>query len=165
MLNEQYAIDLGFRNIDERSVVFLEYPSSLQTEVKFENISSEFNELGTSGKYAIDYQKGILYVQNKIDGKLSGTLVNSNYFAEYNLSYKIPDTASTLIRDERRIEFSAKYITDFFSSSNNETVNPSLLKIEYDYTEDVKESLSELFPYTTPFLMEYKIVTTPKEAL
>jgi hypothetical protein len=162
---EQYAVDLGFRNIDERSIVFLEFPAILETEVKFENISAEFNQLGSSGKYAIDYRNGILYVQNKIDGKLKGTLVNSNYYAEYNITYKIPDTAYTLIRDEKKIEFSDKYITDFFNSSSNESQNPSLLKIEYDYTEDVKESLSELFPFTTPFLMEYQIVTTPKEVL
>lgn len=160
-----YAIDLGFRNIEERSIVFTNFPATIETEVPFEKIDTAFNELGTSGKYAIDYRNGILYLQNKISGKLVGTLVNSNYFAEYNIAYKIPETYYTLVTAERRIDFSDKFVSDYYNNSNNEFLSASLLKVEYSYTEEVKESLSELFPYTTPFIKEYKIVTTPKESL
>lgn len=160
-----YAVDLGFKNIEEKSIVFTVFPDEIGTEVPFSSIDLTFNEPGTSGRYAIDYKNGILYLQNKISGKLSGTLINSNYFAEYNISYKIPETEYVLIRNERRINFSDKNISDYYNAANSESLSPSLLKIEYLYTEDVKESLSELFPYTTPFLKEYKIITTPKESL
>lgn len=165
LVDETYAIDLGLRNIEERSLVFLVFPDSMTTEVNFSDIHTEFNEVGTTGKYAIDYKNGVLYLQNKISGKLSGTLVNSNYFAEYNITYKIPESDYTLVTGERRIDFTDRFISDLFNTSANETLPSSLLKVEYEYTEDVKESLSELFPYTTPFLMEYKIITTPKEIL
>jgi hypothetical protein len=162
---ETYAINLGFKNIEEKTIVFTNFPSSMQTEVPFSEIDTLFNETGTSGRYAIDYKNGILFLQNKINGKLAGTLINSNYFAEYNISYKIPSTEYTLVRAERRIDFSDKNISDFFNLSSNQVLTPNLVKVEYVYTEDVKESLSELFPYTTPFLKEYKIITTPKELL
>lgn len=160
-----YAVDLGYKNIEEKSIIFTDYPSEIQTEVPFKNIDASFNEAGTSGRYAIDYKNGILYLQNKISGKLIGNLINSNYFAEYNITHKIPTTEYTLVRNERRIDFSDKSVSDYFNSSNNDTLSPTLVKVEYLYTEEVKESLSELFPYVTPFLEEYKIITTPKESL
>jgi hypothetical protein len=165
VITAAYAVDLGFRNIQERSLIFTELPDLLETEVLFKNIDIEFNEANTSGKYCIDYKNGVLYVQNKVDGKIVGTLVNSNYFAEYNISYKVPESSYTLLVNERRIDLSDRFVSDFFNSSSNDILSPSLMKVEYSYTEEVKESLSELFPYTTPFLMEYKIITTPKEAL
>lgn len=162
---DSYAIDLGFKNIEARSIVFSEYPEQLIQEVPYANMEVEFNTAGTSGKYAIDYKNGILHVQNKVTGKVSGTLVNTNYFGEYNIAYKIPETSYKIIVDQRNIEFVDKFVSDYFNTSTNEIGTASLLKVEYNYTEEVKESLTELFPYTTPFIMEYKIVTTPKESL
>lgn len=160
-----YAIDLGFKNIEERSIVFTSAPAQLESEVPFLNIDRDFNEAGTSGRYAIDYKNGILYLQNKASGKIVGTLINSNYFVEYNIAYKIPATQYALNRDQKRIDFSDSYISNFYNAASSESLTPSLLKVEYLYTEEVKESLSELFPYTTPFLREYNIITTPKEIL
>ena len=159
-----YAVDLGYRNIEKNSVVFTEFPSLLSEEVPFEAVEEEFNKIDGKKRYAIDYKNGILYSQNKIDGVLRGTLINSNYFGEYNISYKIPETSYALIRDERRIDLTDKEVSDYYNSSSNEILSPSLVKVEYLYTEDVKESLSELFPYTTPFIKEYRIITTPKES-
>lgn len=162
---DSYVLDLGFKNIEARSVLFTNLPASMTTEVLYENMESEFNAVGTTGKYAIDYAEGILYLQNKTQGLFSGTLVNTNYYAEYNVSYKIPETAYSVIASTKTIEFSDKFVSDFFNSSSNEILSPSLMKIEYTYAQEIKESTSELFPYTTPFIMEYKIITTPKESL
>ncbi len=165
IVTQSYAIDLGFRNIEEKSVVFTKFPSSLNTEVPYSNIDVEFNEVATSGKYAIDYKNGILYLQNKTSGEFVGTLVNSNYLAEYDISYKIPETDYTVVTGDSRVDFSDKFVSDYNNASANESFSANLLKVEYLYTEEVKESLTELFPYTTPFIKEYKIVITPKESL
>lgn len=165
VVTDTYAVDLGFRNIEEKSLVFTKLPASLNTEIPYSQIDSEFNQIGTSGKYAIDYKNGILYLQNKTNGEFSGTLVNSNYLAEYDIAYKIPETQYSVVLEDSRVDFTDKFVSDYYNASNNEALSASLLKIEYLYTEEVKESLSELFPYTTPFIREYKIVTTPKESL
>ena len=165
IVTPSYAIDLGFKNIEEKSIIFTELPDEMIQEISFKNLEIEFNQPNTSGKYCIDYKNGVLYLQKKITGKLSGTLVNSNYFAEYNITHKIDETNYTIFTAERRIELSDKFVSDLYNSFNNEFLSPSLLKVQYIYTEDVKESLSELLPYTTPFIREYKILTTPKEIL
>lgn len=163
--SETYSVDLGYKNIEERSIIFSTLPSSIQKEVPYEDIESEFNMDGTSGKYAIDYRNGILYLQDKVNGRISGSLVNSNYYIEYNITQKIPETSYQLSAEEKRITLSDKYVSDLFNSTNSEVVPPSLVKVEYVFAEEVKESTSELLPYTTPFLMEYKIKVVPKESL
>lgn len=165
MPSSVYAISLGYTNIQKNSIIFVDFPNTLSLEVPFEKMEILFNEANTSGRYAIDYEKGILYSQNVITGKLSGTLVNTNYFIEYNITYKIPETSYTIITNEKRIDLSDKFVSDFFNTNSSETQTPTLLKVDYTYTETVKESLSELLQYTTPFIMEYKIITTPKESL
>lgn len=165
VVTPSYAIDLGFKNIEERSIVFTELPAEMAQEVLLKNLEAEFNQPNTTGKYCIDHRNGVAYLQNKTTGKLSGTLVNSNYFAEYNVAKKIDESNYTILTAERRIELSDKFVSDLYNSFSNDSLSPSLLKVEYVYTQDVKESLSELLPYTTPFIREYKIITTPKEIL
>lgn len=163
--SETYAVSLGFSNIQKNTISFIDFPSELTLEVPLENMEVLFNTPNTSGQYAIDYEQGILYSQDKILGKLSGTLSNTNYFAEYNVTYKIPESSYTVIPNEKKIELSDKFVSDFFNTSANETQTPTLLKVSYVYTQEVKESLGELLAYTTPFIMEYKIITALKESL
>jgi hypothetical protein len=165
LLSQAYIVDIGSRNIEEKSILFTNIPISMTTEVLYKNIDVEFNEAGTTGKYAIDYENGILYLQNKASGLFSGILVNTNYFIEYNITYKIPETFYSIVPAEKKIEFTDKFVSHFFNISANEVLSASLLKVEYSFAEEIKESTSELFPYTTPFIMEYKIITTPKESL
>ena len=162
---ETYAVVLGYSNIQKNTISFVDFPSELQLEVPLEQMETLFNTPNTFGQYAIDYEKGILYSQDKILGKLSGTLSNTNYYAEYNITYKIPESNYTIIPSEKRIELSDKFVSDFFNTNSNEMQTPTLLKIDYVYTQETKESLGELLPYTTPFIMEYKIITALKESL
>lgn len=161
----RYAIDLGFKNIEEKSIIFIEFPVEIKKEVPYEEMENEFNKTETADKYSIDYKNGIVYFQVKVDGKISGTLVNSNYFGEYNVTYKIPEYDYTVFPAERRVDFSDKFVSDYFNFVNTDYSSASLMKVEYSYTEEVKESLGDLFPYVTPFIKEYKIITTPKELL
>lgn len=162
---DTYAINLGFKNIEEKTVSFIEIPSTMKEEVQYSEMEKKFNELGSSGRYAIDYKNGIVYLQEKESGTFSGILINSNYYAEYNIVSKIPETSYVIRRDNQELEFSEKFVSDFFNSSFDDPSLSSLLKVEYSYTEEIKESLSDLLPYVTPFIMEYNLITTPKESL
>lgn len=163
--SQTYAVSLGFSNIQKNSIVFIDFPSELQTEVPLALMETAFNTQNTFGQYAIDYDNGIIYSQDKFSGKLSGTLNNTNYFGEYNITYKIPETSYTVLIKDKIIELNDKFVSDFFNDSNAETQTPSLLKVDYVFIKETKESMSELLPYSTPFIMEYKIITALKEIL
>lgn len=160
-----YIIDLGIKNIAKGTIQFTEYPTAFGTEVSYDTVEASFNDLTITSPYAIDYVKGILYSRTPITGKIAGILAAADYFIEYNISRKIPQSAYSVIREDRNIIFNDDYILDYFAERQGSGMATPLFKIEYSFAEDIKESSGELIKYVTLFLNNYKIITTPKDAV
>ncbi|MDD3412414.1 MAG: hypothetical protein PHY47_00275 [Lachnospiraceae bacterium] len=158
-----YVLDLGIKNIAKGTLQFNDTVSALGTEVKINEMQTAFQS-DIENPYSIDYINGFLYSKAPLVGKISGLLAAADCFIEYNISRKLPQSVLAIMKDSKEIVLSDNYVLDYFAERQTQRESP-LFKIEYSYAEDIKESSNELVKYVTPFLNNYKIITTPKEVL
>ena len=159
-----FAINLGLESIEKRSIQFIKFPNNLGMEVSINDMHLEFNK-NSENKYAIDYSNGILYSRNGVSEDISFTASITNYYIEYRMAYKIPSNSYTVIKDQKKIEFTNKYVSDNYIDSQNNSSQSQFYKIEYSYAEEIKESTGDTLQYTTPLLLKYEIQAVSKETM
>ena len=157
-----FVVNLGYTNIEPKSIIMLTTNSAMVTEVPYEKMEESFNNSSIDNPYAIDYRNGIIYFKTKVSGNFAGTLNLQDYYVEYGIAYAVPDSMYSIKKTEKLIDFSDKFISDFFNTTLDKGLAVNLVKVSYSYLQELKESNTELLPYTTPFLMSYEILTTPK---
>lgn len=163
------VIDLGENYIEPRSLRFLTLSSDFTNQVPFVGDGSEFNlDLSPSelqGYYTIDYKNGIIYTYSNVSGSLIVEFNKTDYYAEYNIAVRVPQTEYTINADESTIELSDSYIIRAFSSSLEIPSLRNLFRVEYDYAEEINQNPKELEPYFTPFLKSYEIAAITRDML
>lgn len=113
------------------------------------------------GSYSIDYREGILYI-NLSQAMPVGSSVNyeyANYAVKYRIAKELDNTQYTVSPDDKQVTILDPMVLEDYLPTTRQA---GLVKVYYEYVEQIRESIEELEPYFTPVLKGYalKILTS-----
>ena len=113
------------------------------------------------GSYSVDYREGILYI-NLSQAMPVGSSVNyeyANYAVKYRIAKELDNTQYTVSPDDKQVTILDPMVLEDYLPTTRQA---GLVKVYYEYVEQIRESIEELEPYFTPVLKGYalKILTS-----
>ncbi len=112
-----------------------------------------------TGSYSIDYREGIIYFYDGLPGGVSADYEYTRYAVRYRIAKELdPNMFKVNINDKIITVIDPSVLEDYLPT----TRHAGLIKVFYDYVEQVRESIEELEPFFTPILKGYALkILTP----
>ena len=111
------------------------------------------------GSYSIDYREGVIYFYEDLPTTVTATYEYTRYAMRYRIAKELEGHMFTVNPDDQLITITDPAVMDDYLPT---TRNAGLIKVFYDYIEQVRESIEELEPYFTPVVKGYALkILTP----
>lgn len=115
------------------------------------------SDLSTS--YSIDYREGVLYLYDPLPADIEATYEYTRYAIRYRIAKQLESYMFKVNPDDKIIVVTDPSVLEDYLPT---TRHSGLIKVFYNYVEQVRESIEELEPFFTPVLKGYALkILTP----
>ena len=119
--------------------------------------TNKSSDLGES--YSVDYREGILYLYDPLPSDVTVTYEFTRYAIRYRIGKQLEAYMYRVNPDDKTIVVTDPSVLSEYLPT---TRNAGLIKVFYDYVEEVRESIEDLEPFFTPILKGYALkILTP----
>lgn len=110
--------------------------------------------LPTDNRFSVDYDNKIIHFSTKLAVNTTMEYSSIYFRVAYNVSKEI---TNFFVKDDK-IYFDPKDMLSTYVNSEKQSYDKlNLLRIDYDYKEDLSEEVKELMEYLTPLLYDYTV--------
>jgi hypothetical protein len=112
-----------------------------------------------AGAYSIDYREGVVYLYDPLASSVTVSYEYTRYAVRYRVAKKLEPYMYKVNPDDKMITITDPSVLEDYLPT---TRHAGLIKVFYDYVEQVRESIEELEPFFTPILKGYALkILTP----
>lgn len=116
-------------------------------------------EIDLTGRYSVDYRDGIVYLYDTLQSSVTVSYEYTRYAVRYRIARELDSFMFKVNPDDKIITVTDPSVLDDYLPT---TRHAGLIKVFYEYVEEVRESIEELEEFFTPILKGYALkILTP----